>query len=127
VTAYGFLAVGIGAAIGAWLRWILGIALNPTIPTLPLGTLTANLVGGYVIGIAFEYLSHHTGLPQEVRLFLITGFLGGLTTFSTFSAEAAALLQSDQVGWFVVHMITHLLGSIALTFLGIFTVRALSA
>jgi fluoride exporter len=127
VTAYGFLAVGIGAALGAWLRWVLGIAFNPTVPTLPLGTLAANLVGGYVIGIAVEYLSRHAGLPPEVRLFAITGFLGGLTTFSTFSAEATALLQAGQLGWAALHTIAHLVGSIMLTFLGIYTVRVLSA
>jgi len=126
VTAYGFLAVGIGAALGAWLRWVLGIAFNPTLPTLPLGTLAANLVGGYVIGISVEYLSRHTGLPPEVRLFMITGFLGGLTTFSTFSAEATALLQAGQIGWAALHTIAHLVGSIALTFLGIYTVRVFS-
>ena len=127
MTAYGFLAVGIGAALGAWLRWVLGIAFNPTVPTLPLGTLAANLVGGYVIGIAVEYLSRHAGLPPEVRLFVITGFLGGLTTFSTFSAEATALLQAGQIGWAALHTIVHLVGSIVLTFLGIYTVRMLSA
>lgn len=126
MTAYGFLAVGIGAALGAWLRWVLGIAFNPTLPTLPLGTLAANLVGGYVIGISVEYLSRHTGLPPEVRLFMITGFLGGLTTFSTFSAEATALLQAGQIGWAALHTIAHLVGSIALTFLGIYTVRVFS-
>jgi len=126
VTAYGFLAVGIGAALGAWLRWVLGIAFNPQVPTLPLGTLAANLIGGYVIGISVEYLSRHTGLPPEVRLFLITGFLGGLTTFSTFSAEATALLQAGELGWAALHTITHLVGSIVLTFLGIYTVRALA-
>jgi len=127
VTAYGFLAVGIGAALGAWLRWMLGIGFNPKVPMLPLGTLAANLIGGYVIGIAVETLSRNTGLPPEVRLFVITGFLGGLTTFSTFSAEATALLQTGQLGWALLHTLTHLVGSIALTFLGIYTVRALSA
>jgi fluoride exporter len=126
VTAYGFLAVGIGAVLGAWLRWVLGIAFNPALPTLPLGTLAANLVGGYVIGISVEYLSRHTGLPPEVRLFMITGFLGGLTTFSTFSAEATALLQAGQIGWAALHTIAHLVGSIAMTFLGIYTVRVFS-
>jgi len=106
---------------------MLGIGFNPKVPTLPLGTLAANLIGGYVIGIAVEYLSRNTGLPPEVRLFVITGFLGGLTTFSTFSAEATALLQTGQLGWALLHMLTHLIGSIALTFLGIYTVRALSA
>jgi len=106
---------------------MLGIGFNPKVPTLPLGTLAANLIGGYVIGIAVEYLSRNTGLPPEVRLFVITGFLGGLTTFSTFSAEASALLQTGQLGWALLHTLTHLVGSIALTFLGIYTVRALSA
>ena len=127
MTAYGILAVGIGAALGAWLRWLLGISFNPKLPLLPLGTLAANLIGGYLIGIAVEYLSRHTGLPPEVRLFLITGFLGGLTTFSTFSAESTALLQAGQPGWAMVHVVTHLIGSVALTFLGIYTVRSLSA
>jgi CrcB protein len=127
LTAYGLLAVGIGAALGAWLRWILGMAFNPKLPTLPLGTLAANLIGGYVIGIAVEYLSRHSGLPPEVRLFVVTGFLGGLTTFSTFSAEATALMQSGQLGWAALHIVTHLTGSVVLTFLGIYTVRALSA
>ena len=127
MTAYGLLAVGTGAALGAWLRWILGILFNPVLPTLPLGTLSANLAGGYMIGIAVEYLSRHAGLPPEVRLFVITGFLGGLTTFSTFCAEATALIQAGQTGWAFVHTIAHLVGSIALTFLGIYTVRALSA
>jgi CrcB protein len=127
VTAYGFLAVGVGAALGAWMRWLLGIAFNPKLPMLPLGTLAANLIGGYAIGIAVEYLSRNVGLPPEVRLFVITGFLGGLTTFSTFSAEATALLQAGQLGWVLLHTLSHLTGSIALTFLGIYTVRALSA
>ena len=91
-----------GAALGAWLRWVLGIFFNPVLPTLPLGTLSANLAGGYVIGIAVEYLSRHAGLPPEVRLLVITGFLGGLTTFSTFSAEATALIQAGQTGWALV-------------------------
>ena len=97
--ASGFLAVGIGAALGAWLRWWLAIALNALTPHLPFGTLAANLIGGYLIGVAVEYFSQQGGLPIEMRLFVITGFLGGLTTFSTFSAEAVALLQRDQYGW----------------------------
>jgi CrcB protein len=125
VTAYGFLAVGLGAAAGAWARWILGIFFNHIVPALPLGTLTANLVGGYIIGVSVEYLGRHAGLPPEVRLFVITGFLGGLTTFSTYSAEAVALLSRGQLGWFFVHMVGHFGGSLILTVLGIYTVRAL--
>ena len=88
MTFLGFLAVGGGAAAGAWLRWWLGVLLNPVFPTLPFGTLAANLIGGYLIGIALGVFDNFQALPPEVRLLLATGFLGGLTTFSTFSAEA---------------------------------------
>lgn len=118
-------AVGIGAALGAWARWLLSLALNPLLPTLPLGTLASNLVGAYVIGLAVEFLARHAGLPPEIRLFVITGFLGGLTTFSTYSAEAVMLLERGQLGWFAAHLGGHLVGSVTLTFLGILTVRAL--
>ena len=125
VTSLGFAAVGIGAAVGGWARWILGILLNPIFPSIPLGTLTANLVGGYIVGVAVEYLSRHAGMPPEVRLFVITGFLGGLTTFSTYSAEAVALLSRAELGLFLIHLGGHLGGSLLLTVLGIYTVRAL--
>ena len=81
------MAVGGGAAAGAWLRWLLGMMLNPVFPTLPLGTLAANLLGGWLMGLALGFLGHYESLPPEMRLFITTGFLGGLTTFSTFSAE----------------------------------------
>lgn len=119
----GFVAVGIGAASGAWLRWWLGLLLNPLIPTLPIGTLAANLVGGYLMGIAMGVLTHYASLPVETRLFIVTGFLGGLTTFSTFSAEAVTLLSRQQYGWVAAHISAHLLGSLAMTGLGILTVN----
>src|SRR4249920_3355478 len=125
VTRLRFAAVGIGAAVGGWARWILGILLNPVFPSVPLGTLAANLIGGYIVGVAVEYLSRHAGLPPEVRLLVITGFLGGLTTFSTYSAEAVGLLSRDQLGLFLLHLVGHLGGSLLLTVLGIYTVRAL--
>ncbi len=112
-------AVGAGAALGAWLRWALGAWLNPFLPALPLGTLAANLVGGYLVGIAVAYFADHASLAPEVRLFVITGFLGGLTTFSTFSAEAVALLLRQQYGWWAAHAAAHLAGSIAMTLAGI--------
>ena len=121
----GFLAVGIGGVLGAWLRWGLGIALNPVFPTLPLGTLTANVVGGLIIGMAIEYFARHASVPPEVRLFLITGFLGALTTFSTFSAEAVTLLARDQYGWALAHIAAHLFGSLAATVAGIEAIRLL--
>ena len=94
-----FLAVGVGAALGAWLRWGLGLWLNPLFPTLPMGTLAANLLGGYVIGLAMAFFADYTGLAPEARLLVITGFLGGLTTFSTFSAEVFTLISRQQWGW----------------------------
>ncbi len=121
----GFVAVGVGAALGAWLRWWLGILLNPLFPTVPLGTLVANVTGGYLIGMAVEYFTQHAGLPPEARLLIITGFLGGLTTFSTFSAESVALLARAQYAWGAVLIGSHLLGSILATMLGIMTVKAL--
>ncbi|MBU3737285.1 MAG: fluoride efflux transporter CrcB [Methylobacterium sp.] len=121
----GFLAVGLGAAVGAWLRWGLGLLLNPLIPSLPLGTLVANLAGGYLIGIALGMFSHFASLPAEVRLLVVTGFLGGLTTFSTFSAEAVTLLARQQYFWAAGHMLSHLLGSLAMTALGMLSVNLL--
>jgi CrcB protein len=119
----GFAAVGIGAAAGAWMRWWLGIALNHVVPTLPLGTLAANLIGGYLIGLAVALMEHYQALPPELRLFVITGFLGGLTTFSTFSAEAATLLMHQQGGWFAALIAAHVAGSILMTLAGIATMR----
>ena len=87
MTAGGLLAVGIGAMLGAWLRWGLGAWLNPLFPTVPLGTLVANLAGGYLVGAAVAVFHINAELPAELKLFFITGFLGALTTFSTFSAE----------------------------------------
>lgn len=122
---YGFLAVGCGAAIGAWLRWGLGVLLNPVFPTLPLGTLAANLIGGYLVGVAVAFFTEHAGLPSEYRLFIITGFMGGLTTFSTFSAEAITLISRNEYLWALAHTAVHLGGSLVMTTLGILTVSLL--
>ena len=122
----GFIAVGAGAALGAWLRWGLSVALNHVTPNLPLGTLASNLIGGYLIGVAVEVLVHQSVLTPEWRLFIITGFLGGLTTFSTFSAEAVGLLSRAQYGWATALIAAHLVGSLAMTVLGMMSVRALS-
>ena len=116
-----FLAVGGGAALGAWARWGLGVALNPLFPTVPLGTLAANLIGGYLVGFAVALFHHHAGLSPELKLFLITGFLGGLTTFSTFSAEVVALIERAQYSWALAAAGGHLVGSLVMTALGIAT------
>ena len=123
----GLLAVGGGAAVGAWLRWGLGALLNPVFPTLPLGTLAANLSGGLVMGFAMELITRHTLLSNEMRLLLTTGFLGGLTTFSTFSAEIVTLLLRKDYVWSGIAIAAHVVGSVALTIVGILMVRALYA
>lgn len=121
----GFLAVGGGAALGAWLRWWLGVLLNSVFPTVPLGTLAANLLGGFLMGMALATMSHYEALSAEMRLLITTGFLGGLTTFSTFSAEAATLMSRQQIGWAAAHIAAHVIGSIAMTFIGIIFMRVL--
>jgi len=123
VTPIGLLVVGIGAAVGAWLRWWLGILLNPVFPTLPLGTLAANMLGGLLMGLAMGFMSHYESLPAEVRLLVMTGFLGGLTTYSTFSAETVTLLVREQFGWAAVIILAHLQGSILMTLGGIGIMR----
>ncbi|TVO62712.1 fluoride efflux transporter CrcB [Denitromonas ohlonensis] len=123
----GFLAVGVGAALGAWIRWWLGVRLNPLFLQLPLGTLVANLLGGYLIGVAVAYFAHHTALPPEVRWFLVTGFLGALTTFSTFSAEVVMMISAAQYGWALATAGLHLVGSLLMTGLGIVTFQWLRA
>jgi CrcB protein len=121
----GALAVGAGAAVGAWLRWILGMLLNPVFPTLPLGTLAANLVGGFLMGIAMEVIARVASLPPEWRLVVTTGFLGGLTTFSTFSAEITTLLLRGEWWWGALGIVAHVAGSLLLTIAGIVVARAL--
>lgn len=119
----GFVAVGSGAAVGAWLRWWLGMLLNPVFPTLPLGTLAANLIGGFLIGLAMGFVAQYEAMPVEVRLLLMTGFLGGLTTFSTFSAETVTLLLRQQYGWMAMIIAIHVTGSVLMTVAGLNVVR----
>ena len=119
-------AICAGASIGALLRWVLGLQLNHVVPSLPLGTLAANLLGGYLIGLVLGWLGQHPELPPQVRLFLVTGMLGGLTTFSTFSAEVVTHLQTGRFGPALLLAVTHVAGSLALTALGLATARALS-
>jgi len=119
------LAVAGGAAIGALLRWWLGLGLNAVWPMLPLGTLLANWIGGYVIGVLAALISLGSGLSEPMRLFLITGLLGGLTTFSTFSLEAVTLLQRQLFGPALLHIGLHLGGSLVLTLAGYASVQAL--
>ncbi len=120
----GFIAVGVGAALGAWARWLLGLALNPLLVMLPLGTLAANLIGGYLVGVAVGVFHLNSGIPPALKLFIITGFLGGLTTFSTFSAEVVERLLAQQFGWALGLAGVHLAGSLLMTYLVLLSVGA---
>ena len=120
------LAVAVGAVLGAWARWGLGLWLNPLFPTMPLGTLAANLIGGYLVGAAVAVFHINVDLPAELRLFFVTGFLGALTTFSTFSAEVVALVRTAQYGWALAAASLHLFGSLLMTGLGIWTIGRLA-
>lgn len=122
MSATSWFAVGGGAALGAWLRWGLGILLNPVFPALPFGTLAANLIAGLIMGFVMEFGARHASLPPDLRLLITTGFLGGLSTFSTFSAESVTLFLRREILWGVIHTTSHLLGSLALTVLGIYLV-----
>ena len=117
------IAIAAGAALGAWARWGLSLWLNPAHHAVPIGTLAANLVGGYLIGLAVAGFAQAPQLAPEWRLFVITGMLGGLTTFSTFSAETIDLLQKQAYGWAFGTIAAHLLGSLAMTGLGLWTVK----
>jgi CrcB protein len=113
------LAISIGAALGALLRWVLALKLNSLFPEIPPGTLVANLFGAYIIGVAIAYFAGAPDIPGEWRLFIITGFCGGLTTFSTFSAEVVSLLQQGRTAMAGSIVAVHVIGSAMMTFLGI--------
>jgi len=126
MTAFGLLAVGIGAALGAWLRWLLGLLLNALFPSVPPGTIAANLIGAYVIGAAIAWFAQAPGVAPEWRLLIITGFCGGLTTFSTFSAEIAVLFQQGRLGLMAGAIIVHVGGSLLLTIAGMASLQLFS-
>ena len=115
------LCISAGAVAGATLRWFLGLAFNATLPLLPLGTLLANLAGGYSIGVMLGVVSFFPHFPVEARLLIITGFLGSLTTFSTFSGEVVLLLQERHLFAAMAAIVLHVGGSLLMTMLGIAT------
>jgi|SRR5690554_1780984 len=119
--AYSILAICAGASCGALFRWFLGLQLNALFPTIPPGTLIANLLGGFLVGVALNFFSTQASLAPEWRLLVITGFLGGFTTFSAFSAEVVALLQQGRLMWATGAVAIHVLGSLFMTILGMVT------
>ncbi len=120
------LSIFVGAGCGALLRWALGLAMNPVFPTLPLGTLAANALGGLLMGGALGVFAQYESLPPAVRLAFTTGFLGGLTTFSTYSAESVTLLLRGEYRWAALHTVAHVGVSLLATLAGLFAVQALS-
>lgn len=118
---YTIIAIAMGASLGAILRWYVSLKFNTIEATIPLGTLSVNLLGGYLIGFAVGFFANNLTLSPEWRLFVITGFLGGLTTFSTFSAEVVNLLQQSRALGAMMIVGAHTIGSIIMTFLGILT------
>ena len=126
MTLLGALCVFVGGGIGACMRWALALLLNPLSHVVPIGTLAANLIGGYLIGVAAALFALRHELPPEAKLFAITGVLGGFTTFSAFSNEVVSLLAEGRPGWAGVTAAAHVAGSLALTALGILTVRTVT-
>jgi CrcB protein len=122
-----FIAIAVGAALGAWLRWLLSLWLNRHADAIPWGTLSANMIGGYLIGLVVGVVAAHPEWPPFWRLLIVTGFLGGLTTFSTFSAETVAFLEEGRLAMAAIYSAVSLAGSLALTLLGLYTARALNS
>jgi CrcB protein len=120
---YAFMSIGIGATLGAWLRWWFGLTMNSIFPTIPLGTLTSNILGGFLMGLFMALTRNHAFIPETARLAIMTGFLGGLTTFSTFSAETVTLLSNQEYLWTAVIIIGHVVGSILATIFGIYVFK----
>ncbi|WP_313130097.1 fluoride efflux transporter CrcB [Pseudescherichia vulneris] len=122
-----FFAVFIGGGTGSVLRWFLGMRLNPLHHAIPIGTLTANLTGAFIIGMGLAWFNRMTHIDPLWKLLITTGFCGGLTTFSTFSAEVVFLLQDGRAGWALLNVTVNLLGSFAMTALAFWLVSATHA
>ena len=123
---YPLISIALGSILGAWLRWLIGLKLNPIFPAIPLGTVTVNFIGGFIIGFAISYFSQ-SALGPNYKLFVITGFCGALTTFSTFSAEIIALLQQGKLSYAVAAIVIHVIGSLVFTLIGMSLHQWLSA
>jgi CrcB protein len=117
-----FLYIGLAAALGAWSRWGVGILLNTMHPIFPLGTLTVNLIGGYLMGISMGAFELFSELSPDLKLIINIGFLGGLTTFSAFTAEVFQLLQKNEFVASLTLVALHVIGSLLMAYLGWLTI-----
>jgi CrcB protein len=118
-------AIFFGAGLGALLRSGFNFLTIGAASAIPLGTFISNMVGGYFVGIAVAFFGSNPNISPEWKLFVITGFLGGLTTFSSFSAEVVGFIQRGELSWALGTALLHLIGSLVLTFLGILTYQTL--
>lgn len=123
---WSIISISFGATAGALLRYGLGNTLNPIFPSIPLGTLTANIIGGFLMGLFISLSKNHLFLPEAIRLAITTGFLGGLTTFSTFSAETVTLLLHKEYLLTILIILSHVAGSVIATILGMYTIKLLT-
>lgn len=114
---YALLSIALGSVLGGWLRWLIGLKLNSLHPHIPFGTVTVNLVGGFIIGFAIAFFAQ-SELNANYKLFVVTGFCGGLTTFSTFSVEVVTLLQAGRFSMAMLLISVHVIGALICTFLG---------
>jgi CrcB protein len=119
------VAICAGGSVGCLLRWFLGLCFANSGSVMPLGTLASNLLGGYIVGVAVAYFMLNNSLAPEWRLLVVTGFCGGLTTFSSFSAEVVQMLRQDRIMWAFSTAALHLVGSLLMTFAGFATVAGL--
>tara|TARA_B110000305_G_C18862862_1_gene369538 strand:+ start:84 stop:473 length:390 start_codon:yes stop_codon:yes gene_type:complete len=114
-----FLVVGFAAAIGAWLRWGVGYVLYLLYPTLPLGTLAVNLLGGFLMGLSIAYFQTSTSqISEELKLFINVGFLGGLTTFSAYTSDIFSFLQKGEVQTSFLFLVSHVFGALIMAYVG---------
>ncbi len=123
---YPLLAIAVGSSVGAWIRWFLGLKLNAIYPNIPLGTVAVNLIGGFIIGFAIAFFAQ-SQLSPNLKLLIVTGFCGGLTTFSTFSFEVMSLLQEGKLALSGLTIAIHVIGAVAFTIMGMALYQWLSA
>ena len=117
-----FFLIGFSAAIGAWMRWLIGAGMLAMFPGMPLGSLVVNLLGGFFMGLSIAFLQITTNISDEIRLIINVGFLGGLTTFSAYTADLFQRMQKGELGLALLFMITHVIGALVLCYAGYYCV-----
>ncbi|EPF72649.1 fluoride efflux transporter CrcB [Acinetobacter rudis] len=119
------ISIALGSVIGAWIRWAISIKFNTLFENIPFGTVLVNLIGAFIIGLAVSFFSN-IPLDSNYKLFVITGFCGALTTFSTFSIEVVGMLQASKIEYALLTIVIHVIGSLIFTLLGIFSYQLIN-